>query len=230
MTAGMIGASNSVGTMNLGESSLKSNYEMNSPVFDSIRKSNLEKTLDISGEFNIPEHDSIPALAKFKLNSLSCAKYVQKAAQKYYGEVDSFPQRDSWNMRYASTIVAKFKEKDKYQELNTLREEGILRPGMILGVYNPRSAYNDTLDEKGNKAKYTHVLIYVGKDKKGNLIFDNQWDEKTLRVDTKWLKKKGLKPVEILDPLGKLSYMAVGIAGYKKNPRPSVNIFIYSFF
>lgn len=215
MTAGMIGASYSVATGPnefAFPNSLETDY--------SKKVSNLEKTLKVSNDFAIPEYDSIPALAKFKLNSLNCARYVQKAAQKYYGEIDSFPQRDAWNMRYASEIVVQLTSKDKYREIKDLREEGILRPGMILGLYNPKSKYRNTLDESGKKAKYTHVVLYVGKDKNGNLLFDHQWNKKTLRVNTGWLKEKGLRPVEILDPTYKSSNVSIGAYGYQYDPAP----------
>ena len=219
MTAGMIGASDSIGTKNPDNFDSHLNFEINDSPSYLGKQYNLEKTLGVSNEFVIPEYDSLPTFAKFKMDTLNCSQYVRRAAQEYYGQVDSFPQRKAWDMRYASNIVAKFKEKDKYQEIESLREEGTLRPGMILGVYNPKSKYNNVLDETCHKAKYTHVLLYVGKDKDGELLFDHQWDEKILRVNSNWLKKKGLRPVEILDPLGKISSMSIGFNGYENNPK-----------
>lgn len=218
MTAGMVGVSDPVGTSNIGNVNSSFNYEISNPI-NSIKESNLEKSINYSDSLGIPEYDSIPELAKFKIKSLNCSKYVQLAAQEYYGPVDSFPQRDAWNMRYPSKIVAKFKTKDKYIEMEKLRQEGILKPGMILGVYNPNSNHNDEIDESGHKAKYTHVLLYVGKDKDGNLLFDHQWNKKTMRVNGNWIKQNYLNPIEILDPLGKLSDMVIGKNGYEKNPR-----------
>lgn len=218
MTGGLLMASNSVGT--------KENYVsiplMVSTVNDSTVKSNLEKTVGFleDEDLGASNFDSIPALAKFKLESLNCSKYVQLAAQEHYGEVDSFPQRDAWNMRYASKIVAKLKTKNKYDEMEVLREEGVLKPGMVLGVYNPFSIYRNTLDESGHKAKYTHVMLYVGKDEEGNLLFDHQWNKKTMRVGFDWMKENYLNPIEILDPLGRLSNMVIGKNGYEKVPRP----------
>jgi len=218
MTGGLVMASNSVGT--------KENYVSIPPVVatvnNSLAKSRLEKTVGFleDEDLGAPEFDSIPSLAKFKLRSLNCSRYVNMAAQKHYGEVDSFPQRDAWNMRYASKIVAKLKTKNKYDEMEGLREEGILRPGMVLGVYNPFSIYRNTLDETGHKAKYTHVLLYVGKDKEGKLLFDHQWNNKTMRVDFDWMKENYLNPVEVLDPLGRISSMMIGKNGYEKMPNP----------
>jgi hypothetical protein len=218
MTGGLVIASNSVGTRNSAPYTFPLSIEMN----DSIKESNLEKTVGFleDEDLGASNFDSIPALSKFKLESLNCSKYVQLAAQEHYGSVDSFPQRDAWNMRYASKIVAKLKTKNKYNEMEVLREEGILKPGMVLGVYNPFSIYRNTLDESGHKAKYTHVMLYVGKDKDGNLLFDHQWNKKTMRVSFDWMKENYLNPIEILDPLGKLSDMTIGKNGYEKVPRP----------
>lgn len=218
MTGGLVMASNSVGTREVDVIPYKYGYEIS----DSIEDSRLEKTIRLLEEedLGVLEFDSIPSLAKFRLQSLNCSKYVRLAAQEYYGEVDSFPQRDAWNMRYASKIVAKLKSKNKYEEMESLREEGVLRPGMVLGVYNPFSNHRNDIDEQGHRAKYTHVLLYVGKDKDGELLFDHQWNNKTMRVNSDWIKENYLTPVEILDPLGRLSSMVIGKKGYEKVPRP----------
>ncbi len=88
---------------------------------------------------------------------------------------------------------------DGIQMLSNLEEQGKLKPGMIVGVYWPGSAYNPGASSKNpeddrlscgegtgkkSKVRYTHNLIYLGRDNLDRLIFAEHFGSKAIQKRT----------------------------------------------
>jgi hypothetical protein len=112
---------------------------------------------------------SIPVFSEEDVPPFYCSRFVKYVSQQLYGEC--FPSDNAWNMRYKTNLnVYTIKPTES---LNDLVNNGTLKEGMALGVYNPNSEYNNTIDSQGNKALYTHVVIFVGQSEKGSLLFSD---------------------------------------------------------
>ena len=143
------------------------------------------------------EFDKIPELPHYKTSGKNCSGYVRKAGKKLFGK--TFSWTDAWNRRYMEDVVYEFKPENKLAQLDSLKENNILEPGMILGTYFKSSRYNKKRDWHGKKAKYTHVLLYVGKDSTQNHYFMHEWGKKQELISFEGLKELKLELKEVLD-------------------------------
>lgn len=122
-----------------------------------------------------------------------CSRYVRNAAEDLFGI--KYPSADAWDIRDAKN-VNEIAIKSKDDVLN-LENQGILRKGMVLGLYNPKSKYNGVAKNDG--AGYTHVAIYLGKEN-GKLYFADKFGKETRsKTSLEDLLSRGkLQPREIL--------------------------------
>ncbi len=126
-----------------------------------------------------------------QLPSANCALYARLATEQLFNK--HYTHSHAWDRRYNDVLVAKVDNKS----LKDFEASGILKPGMIIGMYNPKSTYNNWLDSKNKKVTYTHNVVYLGKDK-GNLVFGHQFG--TVRTQTlEQILHDGLVPREIID-------------------------------
>lgn len=140
----------------------------------------------------------------------NCAKYVRTATKDifdidYNYDEDVLPRkRGAWNYRYYNKIVNSSDEGFDKDEIITQINNKDLQPGMIAGIYNPTSHYNNWKDKNGERVKYTHLAVFLGLDESGNPIFANQLGKKTKVVSLDYFLEKGWKVKEILDVPDKL--------------------------
>ena len=121
-----------------------------------------------------------------------CSRYVRFAAKELFGL--NYPSADAWDIRYALDI-----NEIKIDSANTLEKlarDGKLKPGMMVGVYNPTSRYNSRAKEDG--AGYTHVMLYLGQ-KDGELLFADKFGKSTRpKISLSEIRAKWLQPREIM--------------------------------
>jgi len=146
-------------------------------------------------------YDEIPELAKFKLDPHSCSGYARRAAEKNFGKI--YHWRDSWDLKYVDEVVERLDNKP-YKTLDSLRDVGVLKPGMIIGAKYPGWKYSFenrgiTKDAKGKFPEFPHTMLYVGKNKQGELTFHHQWGNRIEEATENDLKKYNVKPVLILN-------------------------------
>ncbi len=143
-----------------------------------------------------PRENKIPEAPIYTVSEVPsnyCSRYAKLAAKELYG-ID-YPSADAWKLRDAENID-EIKLNDKIN-LETLVKDGKLKPGMLVGMYYPKSKYNERDEVK--KAGYTHVLVYIGKDKEGKLWFADKFGKNIRKKNLSELKKdNGLIPKEVL--------------------------------
>lgn len=142
--------------------------------------------------------DKIPKAIQYKTSGENCSEYVRLTGKILYDKLYSYT--DAWNRQYAENIKFKFEEGKEKKQLDSLRDYNIIKPGMILGAYNPNSHRNNSIrDWKNKKPKYTHVLLYAGRDSSRTHYFLHEWGINQEKITLEELKKLKLKPIEILD-------------------------------
>ncbi|MEK6888621.1 MAG: hypothetical protein AABW80_00775 [Nanoarchaeota archaeon] len=52
--------------------------------------------------------------------------------------------------------------------MEKLAKKRKIKPGMIIGMYYPRSKYNEKARANLGNGGYTHVVVYLGCDENGN--------------------------------------------------------------
>ena len=132
-------------------------------------------------------------IPKYQIKNENCSKYAVLSAKKLFNK--NYNPENSWNLRYSNKIISWIKDKE---ELISLAEDTILKPGMIVGFDNPNSRYKNKTDFRGKKAEYTHVALYLGKNGK-NLQFAHQFGEKIEKINLDELIDKKLILKEVLD-------------------------------
>ncbi len=132
-----------------------------------------------------------------------CSRYAKIAAENLFGK--EYVREKAWNLRYKNKIASPFKEDQNLKELVT---NNILRPGMLIGIYNPKSDYNNKIDLEGNKAKYTHIATFLGINDSGELEFAHQFGKKSDKITEQELRKKKLVPKEIITTKNDKNYLA----------------------
>jgi hypothetical protein len=140
---------------------------------------------------------NIPVYSLNDVKPGNCAGYVRNASKQIFRK--DYAKTAAWDRRYHDRVIVPFGELHKGDKLEELVDRGKLKPGMIIGVYNPGSTHNGELDETGNILKYTHNILYLGKDKDGKMKFANQFGKETLVVDSEWMNSKGIIPREVID-------------------------------
>jgi cell wall-associated NlpC family hydrolase len=136
------------------------------------------------------EYNEGPIYSETVVPPMMCSRYVRLAAHDLFGI--NYPQADAWNLRSKNDI----EEIPINNNLEELVKAGKVKPGMIIGTYNPTSKYNDVAKKAG--AGYTHVLIYIGNED-GKLIFADKFGKKTRsKLTLEELKNSHLEPREAL--------------------------------
>jgi len=133
-------------------------------------------------------------LFAYNLEKNLCATYALLAASDLYGK--KFRWNDAWDMRYSNSVIAKIKNP---KDLAELADKGTLKEGMIIGTFNPRSRYLGEKDKRGRPVKYTHLMLYIGKNNNGDLEFAHQFGPKIKKITLNQLHQKKLIPKEIID-------------------------------
>ncbi len=137
---------------------------------------------------------SIPTYNSLKLPPNNCARYVTMAAHDVFGL--NYIRGNAWDLRYDNRIVSSVEKGN----LERLASEKTIQPGMTVGIFNPSSRYLKSPDKNGNQKKYTHVVLYLGRDSHGEPLLAHQYGVR-VRVETYGsLRKKGLEAREILAP------------------------------
>ncbi|MBP7708762.1 hypothetical protein KA107_03680 [Candidatus Pacearchaeota archaeon] len=158
------------------------------------------QTLLLGALLNLGTFESeagVKAAPKYNIPDNHCAQYARQAAKDLFGKI--YPRADAWNMRYDSKIVARSEKGISEEKLSKLAEAGVLKPGMILGVYNPRSTYNGHTDKTGNKLEYSHVVIYTGSENGTNYIAQQLGKNQITKEPLRNISVRGHKVEEILD-------------------------------
>ncbi|MEK6916075.1 MAG: hypothetical protein AABW89_06050 [Nanoarchaeota archaeon] len=121
-----------------------------------------------------------------------CSRYARLAAEDIFGI--QYPRADAWDIRN-DLRIEEISVKNKL-DLERLENEGRLRPGMLVGFFNPNSKYNGQARDAG--AGYTHVALYLGED--GDLIFADKFGKNTRQRITidEILSNGNLEPREVL--------------------------------
>lgn len=128
-------------------------------IFDGTRRVQL-----VDGSVDVPTFNPI------KLGAGNCSGYARRVAEEMFGKKYSFA--NAWDRRYKDRVVCEVEDND---DLRGLADGGVLKPGMLVGVFYPRSHYNDVKDMKGHPVKYTHMVVYIGEDPNGEPLFVEQF-------------------------------------------------------
>ncbi len=168
------------------ESEVEFSPNLNFPGFHTRRKI----WTSFEGEVVIRE---VPVYGTALMQQGQCARYVRLVADEMFGKIYSI--EPAWNRRYCDKLVAEIGE----SSLRDLSEQGVLKPGMVIGILNPGSPSEFVLDKEGKRARYTHNALYIGNNGSGEPIFAEQFylgvkvrTEKCMRADS-------LEPKEIID-------------------------------
>lgn len=139
----------------------------------------------------------VPVYSLEHVPSGYCSRYARYAANELFNK--KYPGMDAWNRRYHDEVVVPLGEIESVEDLPALAQEGRLKPGNIIGLNYPESTHNNDIDEKGNKASYTHVALYLGKNPEGKLLFAHEYKELTEIMDLEKMKERNLGPREVLN-------------------------------
>lgn len=135
----------------------------------------------------------VPVYNHIKLKSGNCSGYVRLAAKDIFGE-EYQPETAAWDRRHKDMPICKV---ERNEQLVELAEQGILQPGMIVGVFYPRSTHLNEMGMDGEKVPYTHNMLYLGRNDEGKLVFAEQFG----RIRTRTLEQfaeNGLEAREII--------------------------------
>ncbi len=148
-----------------------------------------KEILSYAGETDtlyIPEYP----LNESGVPSTHCSRYAKKMAKDVFNL--DYPSGNAWDIRKNSKIILDSKEGFTPEEIDSLVKIKEIQPGMLFGIYNPKSHYNH------RKRLYTHVGGYLANLDNAPMIA-HQWGSET-RVDSlKWFYNQGMRIVEILD-------------------------------
>jgi hypothetical protein len=116
----------------------------------------------------------------------------------FYGKDYFFA--NAWDRRHLDKLLYSFnKDENPFEKIKELEEQGKLNKGMVLGVYH-RPPKKDEKDIYGKTAKYSHVVIFKGIDKKtGEFYFDHEWGYKQDTISLSSMKQKGWKIYDLID-------------------------------
>ena len=129
---------------------------------------------------------NVPVYSLESVPEYYCARYVRLAAKELFDK--KYPEADAWKMRNKSTIVANI---NSNEDLVSLVNKNILKPGMIIGLLNPDTKH------KMPKRPYTHMAIYLGKN--GVLQFAEQVETITRISDIDDFESYYFQAREVLD-------------------------------
>lgn len=132
----------------------------------------------------------VPAYNTFKLGPFNCSKATRVLAKELFNE--NYSPSSAWDRRYHCSEVIPVKNND------LTNYEKRLEPGCIIGTKVPNSSYSNGEDEKHLPRKYSHVVLYLGKDKDSNMLFADQYKTKIRVQKASELEKQNFKFKEIL--------------------------------
>lgn len=85
--------------------------------------------------------------------AVACAKTIFNWQKDY-----KFISGNAWDLKYNKNYKLVYSSKEGKQF-----DLDILKPGMLLLLYNKLSSYNKIIDKMKNPVDYTHVILYLGK-------------------------------------------------------------------
>jgi len=138
------------------------------PHTEGIFKSYYNINAIINGE------EDLPSFWEPEDEDAFCARYSRIGAEEFFGL--KYHWCSVWCREFVEDVIWKASKRLKSNNdyLEKLEEEGKLKPGMIVGVYYPNSKYNGKKWDCWDKEviiKYTHNLLYLGKNYNGELVF-----------------------------------------------------------
>lgn len=139
---------------------------------------------------------NVPVYSEISQSKIpQCARYARSIAKDLFGK--KYRPEDAWDLQYANRVVASVGEEDS---LEKLADKGTLKPGMMVGVFNPDSKYNSRKDRNGRPVRYTHVITYLGDDPQtSEPLFADQFGKQTRVQTEEELRDGGLIPRQIID-------------------------------
>jgi len=135
----------------------------------------------------------VPAYSLAELPKLNCSAYVRKAAKELFNK--TYSTCHAWDRRYFDKLMCDVGGRD----LESLVEEEILKPGMVIGTFIVGSGYRDREDCRGDGVKYTHNMLYLGRDIRKKPIFAQQVGSITSIVTEKEVEDELSIPMEVID-------------------------------
>ncbi|MCX6750843.1 MAG: hypothetical protein NTZ83_05275, partial [Candidatus Pacearchaeota archaeon] len=132
-----------------GGNFINENSKNTKEIYESYESSRLEKLVEEYRESVFKQRAEEQSSDKirvpyFRISSGNCSEYAKKSAHKLFGKEYVWDKKKhdagaAWNLRYYNPVI---NEIDSIGEIKELIIEGNLKPGMILGMYNPKSKYN----------------------------------------------------------------------------------------
>jgi len=114
-----------------------------------------------------------------------CARYVRLAARNYG---HNFVGADAWDFAEKNKLVAEVNgDLKKYKSFLTPKKS-------VVSFFYNKSRYNK------NGRKVTHVALYVGDNKDGEMVFIENAGSAQRAITYPQLLSKGYNPREIIDP------------------------------
>tara|TARA_Y100000034_G_C6905629_1_gene420123 strand:+ start:1934 stop:2464 length:531 start_codon:yes stop_codon:yes gene_type:complete len=141
------------------------------------RSPDIEKyiNVDIDGKnLKVPDYD---------LKGVPCAQYARLTAKNLFDL--KYVPCDAWDHIKRNNVVERV---DDFGDLESLSEEGVLKQGMLIGLYNPDSSFN----KEGRE--FTHVGVYLGDGKIAHFYKDS------LVENFEELRERGLIPKALIAP------------------------------
>ncbi len=152
---------------------------------------------------NYSVSNNIPEAPKYNLRGLECSGYVRNAAEDLFGK--EFSWSNAWDRIHNDDVVVSNVANN--DELITYVNQGVLKPGMVLGIRCPGSSFSDRLDQTGNPVRNTHNELYLGaedvnrngKFDTNELYFAHQFITNIERITLEDMNQRGLEAVYIVD-------------------------------
>ncbi len=138
---------------------------------------------EIEKYMSVEIDDKTLKVPDYDLESGYCSLYTRLTAKNTFDL--NFSPADAWNLTKVNNVVERVND---FKDLESLTNEGILEPGMIIGLYNSESSHN----KKGRE--FTHVGLNLGDGKIAHFIDDS------LVENYEQLKARGYNPKAIISP------------------------------
>ena len=136
----------------------------------------------------------IPVFGSNILPMFRCSQYVRLVGEQLFGK--KFSISHAWDRRYSDKLVV---SSEDVLPLKKFVESGTLSHGMLIGIYSPGSLFESCVDIRGERARYTHIGIYLGLNEYGEPILAEQYEGSFLFRSENELLRRGLRPMEIID-------------------------------
>jgi len=113
---------------------------------------------------------------KYCTGKVYCSAYAYLSTWELFGF--DYSGSDAWCRELNDKLVYKFEENDftNNDEVPKLIDKGILKPGMIIGVFYAHTEAKEfhTLQNCGSEqvyVEYTHNMVYLGKNEQSEIVF-----------------------------------------------------------